>query len=118
VVLTCFIGCVTGISFGTFVGSAIRKSEGVKTAILLGFSMVMSFLAGLMIGDMKIMIAQKAPILNLINPATLLTDAFYSLYIYESLDRFFLNIGILSIISLGLTAGSFVFIRRERYASI
>ncbi|HBT65032.1 MAG TPA: ABC transporter permease, partial [Ruminococcaceae bacterium] len=57
-------------------------------------------------------------ILNLINPATLLTDAFYSLYIYESLDRFFLNIGILSIISLGLTAGSFVFIRRERYASI
>jgi ABC-2 type transport system permease protein len=54
----------------------------------------------------------------MINPAALITDAFYSLYIYESLSRFFLNIGILSGFSVVLAAASYLFVRRERYASL
>lgn len=118
VVLTCLVGCFTSVSFGTFIGSAFRKSENFKTSILLGFSMTMSFLSGLMFGNMKIIIDQNVPILNMVNPAALITDAFYSLYIYEPLTRYFINIGLLCVISILFTIGSYLFLRRERYASI
>ena len=52
----------------------------------------MSFLARLMIDTMRHTVARKAPVLSYINPAALITDEFYRLYIIESHRRFFLNI--------------------------
>jgi len=75
-------------------------------------------LAGLMIDTMKDMIARKAPVLSYINPAALITDAFYSLYIFESHRRFFLNIGLLLLISSSMCILSFLRLRRDRYASL
>ncbi|MDD3693381.1 MAG: ABC transporter permease [Oscillospiraceae bacterium] len=118
VVLTCFMGSVTGISYGTFVGYACKKSERIKSAILIGISMFLSFLAGLMFVDMKYIIAKHVPVLSYFNPAALITDAFYSLYVYESLNRYFLNICILGTISVLLAFVSYLFVRRQRYASI
>lgn len=118
VLLTCVGGCIAGVSLGTFIGTYIRKSEGTKTGILIGTSMTMSFLAGLMIDTMKHMIARKAPFLSYINPAALITDAFYSLYIFDSHRRFFLNIGLLLLISSAMCILSFLRLRRDRYASL
>lgn len=116
--LTCFVGSVTGVSYGTFIGSAFKKNENLKYGVLIGITMFLTFLAGLMFADMKYVVARHAPVLSYINPAALITDAFYSLYVYQSLDRYFLNIGILSIISVVFALGSFLIIRRQRYASI
>ena len=44
--------------------------------LLVGSSLLMSFLAGLMFGNMKDIIAHYAPILNKVNPAALISDAF------------------------------------------
>ncbi|MDD2418671.1 MAG: ABC transporter permease [Oscillospiraceae bacterium] len=118
VVLICFVGSVTGISLGTFVGSAIRKNEKVKYAMLNGISLSMSFLAGLMFIEMKYIVAQNVPLLSYINPAALLSDAFYSLNIYESLTRFYLNFGLLCSLSVLLSVASYMLVRREKYASI
>ena len=118
VLLTCLAGCIAGVSFGAFIGTFARKSEGVKTAILSASSMTMSFLAGMMMVNMKDIIARKAPILSYINPAALITDAFYSLYIFESHRRFFLNIGLLLLISSSMCILSFLRLRRDRYASL
>lgn len=118
VLLTCFIGCIAGISFGHFIATVTKGSEGLKVAILIGVSMIMSFLAGLMWVDMKYAISRKAPILSYINPAALISDAFYSLYIFDTYRRFFINIGMLCFISAGLSLISFIQLRRERYASI
>ncbi len=116
--LICFVGSVTGISLGTFVGSAIRKNEKVKYAMLNGISLSMSFLAGLMFIEMKYIVAQNVPLLSYINPAALLSDAFYSLNIYESLTRFYLNFGLLCSLSVLLSVASYMLVRREKYASI
>ncbi|MEA4883595.1 MAG: ABC transporter permease [Clostridia bacterium] len=118
ILLTCFAGCVAGVSFGHFVGTVVRKSEGVKTGILIGANMAMSFLAGLMTVEMKDTIARKAPVLSYINPATLINDAFYSLYVFDNHRRFFVNIGMLCLISALMCAVSFIQLRRDRYASI
>lgn len=118
VVLTSFVGCISGVSFGTFVGTVVRKSEGVKTGILIGGSMAMSFLAGLMAANIKDIVFRKAPILSYINPAALISDAFYSLYVFDSHRRFFINIGMLCLISAVMCVVSVFKLRRERYASV
>jgi ABC-2 type transport system permease protein len=99
-------------------GQVIRGSESVKIGILIGTSMLMSFLAGLMWVDVKDIIAGKAPVLSYVNPAALISDAFYSLYVFDTHRRFFINIGMLCLISAVMCMASFMLLRRERYASI
>lgn len=118
ILLTCLTGCIAGISLGTFLCSVLRKSEGINVAVFLSISMTGSFLSGMMYGEMRNIVARNVPILSYLNPASLITDAFYSLYIFETHDRFFLNIGILSVISILLCIGSYFMTRRQKYASI
>lgn len=118
VLLTCLAGCVAGISLGNLIGTVSRGGEGVKIGLVIGTSMTMSFLAGLMWVDMKYAVASKAPVLSYINPAALISDAFYSLYVFDTHRRFFVNIGMLCLISAVMCTVSFMWLRRERYASI
>jgi len=67
---------------------------------------------------MKDIIARKAPFLSYINPAALITYAFYSLYVFASHRRFLLNIGLLLLISAAMCILSFLRLRRDRYASL
>lgn len=107
-----------GISFGVMIGVSNRKSDEAKTVILTSTSMVCSFLAGMMVGTMKQLIADNVPILGKINPVTMVTDALYSLYYYNTLDRYFYNIISLLIFTAVMISISYVFIRRKKYDSI
>ncbi len=118
VIITCLTGCIAGVSWGNFIGTFVRGSEGVKTGILIGTNMAMSFLAGLMWVDIKHIIDLKAPVLSYINPAALVADALYSLYVFDTHRRFFVNICMLCLVSAVLFTASFMRLRRERYASI
>lgn len=118
VALTCLVGSLAGVAWGTFLGSLFRLSEGTKIGILIGGNLTLSFLAGLMFANMKDIIATKAPVLSYINPVALITDALYSLYIFESHGRYFLNLGLLCIISAAFCAAGFLKLRGERYASL
>ena len=80
--------------------------------------MLMSFLAGLMWVEIKYIIACKAPLFSYINPAALIADAFYSLYLFDGYRRFFTNIGLLLLISTVMCAASFIRLRREKYAAV
>lgn len=118
VLLTTFIGCMVGLSFGSFVGAAVKKSEGIKSAILLGLTMLGSFLAGMMEIKMKYLVAAKAPVLSYLNPVNLLTDAFYSLYYYDTLSRYLLNLVLLFGFTAVFCLGTYMIIRRRKYASL
>jgi len=118
VLLTAFIGCVLGISLGAFISAIVKKSEELKIAVLLAVSMTGSFLAGMMYLNMKYIIAQKAPILAYLNPVNLLTDAFYSLYYYDTYSRYTLNLGILGIFIFVFCTATYFIIRRQKYASL
>ena len=118
ILLASLAGCLAGVSLGNFTGTFIRGSEGLRTGVLLGASMLMSFLAGLMWVEIKYIIACKAPLFSYINPAALIADAFYSLYLFDGHRRFFTNIGLLLLISTVMCAASFIRLRREKYAAI
>lgn len=118
VILTALAGSFTGVTFGAFVSSLVKKDEGVKVGVIITVSMLGSFLAGMMYEDMKYVVQQNVPILSYLNPVNLITDAFYSLYYYSSYSRYTLNMGILAIFAVVFCLGTYFVVRRRRYASI
>lgn len=118
IVFTCIIGSLVGVSMGAFITAATKWSEIVKTAIIICISMVFCFMAGLMIGGINYIIAQNTPILAWINPAALISDAFYCLYFYDDLNRYFLDIGVLVIMAVIMLLGTALLLRRQKYESI
>ena len=116
--LISLIGSMIGVSMGIFVGSIGKMSEGIKIGILLGISMVCSFLAGLMNAEMKYVVDQHAPIINRINPAALISDAFYCINVYDDPARYTRNLVTLFMMCIVLIIASFLMVRRERYDSI
>lgn len=118
VLLTSLAGCIVGVAYGLFIGTVVKGKQSVKEGFMIASIMVMCFLGGLMYGNIRMLIERSFPLLNRINPAALLSDAFYSLDIYDDYSRFFQNLGTLLIFAVILCGGSFMVIRRKKYASI
>jgi ABC-2 type transport system permease protein len=118
IMLASLIGSILGVLIGAFIGAISNLSEGIKTAQLIGFSMLTTFLSGLMMADMKYIVASNAPLLSWLNPANLISDAFYSLYFFENYNRYWLNM--LAMLIFIIITGVVIFfkMRRQRYASI
>lgn len=118
ILVTAFAGSVIGVSMGTFIGAIGKMSSTVKEAIVSTVSLIMSFLSGLMINSMKDIIEHTVPFVNRINPAALITDCLYSLNMYDTYTRFYTNIASMGVIAVLFMFGSYMLLRRNRYASI
>ena len=116
--LVSMIGGMIGVAMGIFIGSIGRMGEGIKVGILLAISMTCSFLSGLMNNTMKNIVEQHVPVINRINPAALISDAFYCINVYNDTARYTRNLITLSIMCVVLIFASFCLVRRERYDSI
>ena len=116
--IVALFGSLIGVSMGLFVGSFGKMQEGAKIGIMLGISMVSSFLAGLMNGTMKDMVEKSAPFVNRINPASLISDAFYCINVYDDTARYHRNLITLAVMCVVLVLAAFFMVRRERYDSI
>ena len=99
-------------------GTNLKSSEDAKSGIIIAITMAGCFLAGMMGITMKYIIDKNIPILNKINPASMITDGFYSLYYYDTLDRFWFNIISLVIFSAIMIILSYISLRRQKYDSI
>lgn len=80
--------------------------------------MVGCFLSGMMGITMKYIIDKNVPFLNKINPASMITDGFYSLYYYDTLNRYYFNVISLLIFSAFMIFISYRGLRRQKYDSI
>lgn len=117
-ILIAAFGVLIGVSFGFFIGAAVKGGEGLKVGIITCFSMISSACAGLMNPNIKISIQRSVPLLNQLNPAAVITDSLYSVHIYNDPARMWESLSILGIMSLVLIFASFFVTRRERYAGI
>ena len=115
---TAVLGGILGVSFGFFVGSVAHVSEKVKTAILMTTSMLLCFLSGLMMGNMKSVVAEKAPWFNNINPVAVISDSFYCLNIYEDYDRYLTKLITMAVTTVVFITLGILLARRKKYASI
>ena len=118
IMLTCVIGTITGLLFGTFISALFKISSNGKIGIIISVNMVFSMLAGMMNDQVKYLVQQNVPILAKINPINLITDAFYALYYYDTYDRFIGNIVGLCIMSTVFCILTYIVLRRQQYDSI
>lgn len=118
IMLLAIIGSFAGLALGTFVGTIFKANENTKTGILIALTMLWCYLSGMMGITMKYIVDKNVPIVNKINPASMITDGFYSLYYYDKLDRYWFNIASLLIFALILVVISFFSLRRQKYDSI
>ncbi len=116
--LVCVAGSLAGLALGSFVGVCVNKKAETKEAILTVCMLGGAFLSGMMMPDMKYLVQSYLPMLSYINPVNLVTDAMYSLYYYDTYERFFTNVALLVAFSVILGAFSILKIRRSNYASI
>ncbi|MDE5539460.1 MAG: ABC transporter permease, partial [Bacilli bacterium] len=86
IVLTALVGAFAGLSLGIAVASLFKTNENTKTGIIIAVTMMGCFLSGMMGPQIKYMVDKNMPILNKINPASMITDAFYSLYYYDTMN--------------------------------
>ena len=118
ILLACLAGTMAGVSFGAMIGAIFKTNQGLKIALLIVITMVLSFLSGLMVNNMKYIVTSAVPALAYLNPANLIADSFYSLYYYDTYTRYFTNVGLL----FGFTAVFYLItyfvLRRQKYASL
>ncbi len=118
VILTTLVGCFMGVSYGACIAALVKKGEGIKTGVLIGSTMLMSFFAGMMYHGIKYMIAQAFPPIAWLNPANLMTDAFYALYYYDNNQRYYLNLLCMLAFSAVFCLLTYRVLRRQKYASL
>lgn len=113
-----FLGSCVGVAEGIIIGSFARLSEDNKTGICVAVSMLLSVMADLVAGGIKDSIEHSMPVLNRLNPAVLISDAFYALNTYDTPGRFLTDLGLLAGITVLLLGISGLILRRNKYASL
>ena len=110
-------GCL-GVAFGFFIGSIGKMKHEGKSAIAITVSMALCFLSGLMIGNIKGILAVKAPWVNRFNPVAIISDSFYCLNMYSDYRRFISKVIAMLIYTAVFTVLGVLLTRRKKYASI
>lgn len=118
IVLLACLGAFAGLAIGLGVGTLVKSNENTKTGIIISITMFGCFLSGMMGITMKYIVDKNMPIINKINPASMITDGFYSLYYYDTLDRYWFNIISLLIFAFIMISISYMSLRRQKYDSI
>ncbi|MBO4781826.1 MAG: ABC transporter permease, partial [Lachnospiraceae bacterium] len=116
--LTSALAALLGVALGFFVGNLGSFSLEKKESILVAITLTGCALSGLMYGDMKIIIAEKAPIINKINPAAVISDSYYALNMFGAGSRYFETVIYMVVLSLVLTIGGLLLGRKVSYDSI
>ena len=114
----CAAGSLTGVSMGVFLGSFPKMNYQSKIGLSVAVTLVLCFFSGMMVGGMNYIVQQHAPVLAWLNPAARLVDALHSLYYFDTLQPFFLNVGILLAFSAVFYTAAAVRLRRYQYESL
>lgn len=118
IILLALIGSLAGLSLGLFIGAVLKTNENNKMGILVAFTMLGCYFSGMMGITMKYIIDKNIPIINKLNPASMITDGFYSLYYYNTLNRYWFDLISIIIFSVVLVTISVFSLRRQKYDSI
>ena len=118
VLLLTAVGSFAGLSLGILVSSLFKTNEDTKTGIIISITMLGCFFSGMMGITMKYVIDKNIPIINKLNPANMITDGFYALYYYDTLERYYFNLISLFIFAIMCLVLATLSLRRQKYDSI
>lgn len=118
ILLGTWIGCFVGLAGGTMIAVVLKGSKQSKDGIAVAFFMVSSFLGGLQWVDITYILEENCPIINRINPATLIVNSFKSLAVFGDYEQYTINLVTLLGIGILFLVISIMKLRRTRYASL
>jgi ABC-2 type transport system permease protein len=118
VIILSIFGSLAGLSLGLAISSILKKSEEFKMMASIAVVMLGCFLSGMMGITMKYIVEKSMPIINYLNPANMITDGFYAIYYYGTMNRFYFNIISLLVFTIIMFALSYIAIRRQKYDNI
>ncbi|OUP09540.1 ABC transporter permease [Collinsella sp. An2] len=117
--VACAACALVSCAFGAFIGSLPGANPRVKDALVTICTLALSLPAGLF-GEPAVelgnWLTRNMPLLQLINPATQATDAFFALTFYDSLAPFGQALAALVGIAAVLALGAALCMRRTRHA--
>ncbi|MDH6365537.1 ABC-2 type transport system permease protein [Enterococcus sp. PF1-24] len=116
ILLTCGIGSITALSFGSFISNRVKTGQTQQDGLAISITMLMSICAG-MTGttSLKLWIDTNLPIINKLNPVNLIGESLYQLYYYNSLEPFFMNLLYLTLLTIFFVVFGFILERRAQY---
>lgn len=109
------------MSLGCAISAIPKVPEEGKTGILTGIVCFAALFAGLYgqpTMELADLVAVNAPVVEWVNPATQIAQAFYSIMYYDDLLPMFTHVGVLFAMSGVLFILSVRSMRRQRYASL
>ena len=118
IIIASTFGTILGLLFGVFISLAIKTKLTTKyniSAVLYVFS---CFLAGMMVNVVPYLIDEKAPFLNYINPATVITKTLKNIYYFENNSKFLLGLSNIIILIIIFTLLILFFSRRRKNENI
>lgn len=117
-----YVTAILAVIFGQALGFAIAHiyslKKNQKISVIMLLTLGGGFLSGLYVADMKSVIETKCPIINRINPSTVITDAFYALNIYGPNERYMRSIIYLVVCTVACLTFGLIKARRNQYASL
>lgn len=116
--LTTLVGTFTGLAGGYMIATWVKGNAGQKNGICVAFFMVSSFLGGLQMAEMPYILEENCPIINRINPATLIVNAYKSLAVFGDYQQYTVNVITLFGIGVLFIILSVAKLRRTKYASV
>lgn len=118
VLLATYVGSFVGLAGGTMLAVVIKGSQSAKEGLAVAFFLVSSFLGGLQWVDITYILEQNCPIINRINPATLMVNSYKSLVVFGDVSQYMVNVITLLGIGILFLGISIMKLRRTRYASL
>lgn len=118
VVLATFVGNMNGLATGLCLAVFSKGGEKKVDGLCVGIFMVSSFLAGLQWADITYRIEKVCPIINRINPATLIVNSYKSLAVFGDVNKYWTNVLTLLAITIVVFVISVLKLRRTKYAII
>ncbi|NLJ78979.1 MAG: ABC transporter permease [Tissierellia bacterium] len=112
------LGNIFGVSLGIFIGASNKQSIGVKTMFAIASTLFLSFLSGLMSPDIKIILDKNLPILGRINPLAIIGNSLYRVNLLGNTKDVGVGMALLTLYSIILIFGAYMFLRRRNYDSI
>lgn len=113
-----WVGSFCGLAGGMMIAVVSKGERRAKEGICVAFFMISSFLSGLQWVDITYYIEKYCPIINRINPATLVVNAFKSIAVFGDIKQYMVNLITLLGIGIMFLFISIMKLRRTKYASI
>ena len=105
-------------AFGTLLGALPKIPTGAKQGLCTAIACTLSLFSGLygsFAMQLSDLIAQRTPVLSLLNPAQQITNLFYDILYYDSYRPFITTCIILLAMSAVFLLAGIAMLRRQRY---